>query len=120
MKKILFSITAAMVMSATTVVAQKVVTIENKGGKQTTFEERNSNSLSFEENLAIISGERMAYNTKHTGLDGCVRERTTLYGLGGVALVNKAFAPQATLGISHSFFPNVDLGLQGEYSRAKY
>lgn len=130
MKKIMICI-AAMAMSALSMSAQEVksVTVNNKGqnvdvayndGGSKKFTERNSNSLSFEENLSIVNGTRKAYNVKHTGLDGKARKRTTLYGLGGIALVNKSVAPQVTAGISHSLWPSIDLGLQAEYSRAKY
>jgi len=130
-KNFVKTIVAAVMMSAVVLNAnaQNVTKVEVNGktadvvytdGSKTRFVERNSADLTFEENLAILRGERYAANVKHTGLDREARKRTTLSVLGGAALVNKSMAPQVTAGISHSFFPNWDFGLQAEYSRAKY
>jgi hypothetical protein len=127
----IFAITISMVMSAIALsvnaqnvknvkVSDNTVQVSYNDGSKTGFSERNSADLSFEENLAISKGERKAYNVRHTGLNGRPLKCTTLYGLGGVSLVNKNVAPQGNLGISHSFTPSIDLGLQVGYSRAQY
>jgi len=128
MKKIMIFI-AALAMSATTAVAQEVKSVKKNGqtadvvyanGSKTRFDDRNSGKLSFQENLDIVNGTRKAYNVRHTGLNGKALKCTTLYALGGIALVNKNVAPQMNIGISHSFVPSVDFGLQVGYSRAQY
>jgi len=92
----------------------------NKDGSTTSFTKTTIKQMSYEDQLSFINGEREAYNLKNRGLDGRLQQRYLVYGLGGVHYADNKMAPQVTLGLSHAFWRQVDLGAEVEYSHTKY
>jgi len=90
-----------------------------KSGKVTEFKKTTISGMSYAEQLSFLSGETEAYNIRNRGLDGRLQQRYTVYALAG-AFYGDSWAPVATVGASHAFWPHVDLGVEAEYSRLKY
>jgi hypothetical protein len=90
-----------------------------KDGKVTEFEKTTIKGMSYADQLSFLAGETEAYNIRNRGLDGRLQQRYTVYALAG-AFYGDSWAPVATVGMSHAFWPHVDLGVEAEYSRLKY
>jgi hypothetical protein len=131
MKNFAISIVAIVTMSVVALTAnaqnvqsvnkeKKTADVEYTDGSKKTFEKTRSTKMTTAQNLAVINGELKAYDSDNTGFDGKDLLKTTISVAAGAAYVEKTVIPQVTVGVGHSFWKNVDLEAQFEYSRGRY
>lgn len=90
-----------------------------KSGKETEFYETTILGMEYETGLSFLNGETEAYNIRNRGLDNRLQQRYTVYALAG-AFYGDTWAPVVTVGMAHAFWPQVDLGVEVEYSQLEY